>query len=152
MQKFILAVSILAGLVLAVPALAAALVPVPSGTQEYVVTGSAAQIVPAGNTGVSGQAMPTTGWGQNNIMMPCAQPMMLQNSAGSGMGSGNMMYRTAPNPCGQMLFSRFMGPFAGGREVAWLGLMFVMTVILVWVALLLLIALLWKLLQKHKHS
>lgn len=37
------------------------------------------------------------------------------------------------------------------RQAAWVGLMIVMTVILVWVVLLLLIALLWHQVKKHKH-
>lgn len=58
-------------------------------------------------------------------------------------GAGNMMY-----------FQRSLagGLFSGvSRQAAWFGLMFVITVVLVWAVLLLLICFLWHLLKKHRH-
>lgn len=68
---------------------------------------------------------------------------------------GNMMWaQGAPGefnikamPMGGMAYKHF-----GGNMHAWLGLMLVLTVMMVWVALLLLIAVLWHHLKKHKHS
>jgi len=71
----------------------------------------------------------------------------MMNQAG---GTSNMMYRTSP--CGTPVYGGTMGYNGFGRDtVSWLGIMFVVTVVLIWAILLLIIALLWKMVQKHKH-
>jgi hypothetical protein len=67
--------------------------------------------------------------------------------------SGNVMYYGTPAARSGIL-SQTAGSVVLGYSTgqAWLSLMSIITTILVWVALLLLIAVLWHWLKKHKHS
>lgn len=121
----------------------------------FLVAGTALAVAYAPNMATGGTMMqnPSTitqptqqvqGINNSNMIMPC--PMMEQQTA------GNMMYRTYP--CDTFNYrSMSLGPFANQSHLAKLvALMFVITVALVWTALLLLILFLFKLLKKHKHS
>lgn len=130
MKKILFAGSVAFGLLLAAPVFAVA-TPVPSPT------GTMMQVSPSG-----GNMMYQTGQAPTNMKlgMPCAMYQVDSGAVG--------MYRQMP--CDSGYYQPFMGGYRGGTEAAWFGLMFIMTVILVWVVLLLLIGLLWKQLQKHK--
>lgn len=76
---------------------------------------------------------------------PC--PMM-QGTAGY-----NMMYRGYPcQPVNYQSWRQMAYGSYASRQAAWYGLMFIITVALVWVVLMLLIALLWKHVKKHGRS
>ena len=133
MRKYLaISVSVL-GLLLAGQALAAASAPA-TGTQS--AQGSQAQ--------GSATAMPAQMPNGAFRTMPC--PMMLENQ-------GNVMY--GQGPCGDnYMYARTWPGAAYGfapEAAAWLGLMSILTVVLVWVVLLLLIAVLWRHLTKHEH-
>jgi hypothetical protein len=119
-----------------------------AGLLLFAGTALAAAYAPA--TGTSGTMMMNQGAqpsmmmgaASGKLMMPC--PMMMQQDTGT-----NMMYRTFP--CGQPNYGNY--PIMSyGHQAEWLGLMFIFTVMLVWVVLLLLIAVLWHHLKKHKHN
>src|SRR6266404_3097358 len=112
-KKIVFSLALAAGLLAALPALAATQTP----------------------------TSPQTGTMWTNNQMPC--PMMKTQG-------GDMMYGQAP--CGNIFYQQAMMGYDNNHQQAWLGLMFVVTVALVWVALLLLIAVLWKHLCKYKHD
>lgn len=132
MKKTLLVAALSLGVLLAGGvALAAAIAPVPSPT-----SGAMMQSWPTG-----GQQMQSSG-----AMMRTGMPCVMMNQAD---GSSNMMYRTSP--CGGMMAPNMMAYYGRGMA-GWLGLMFVLTVLLVWIVLLLLIAVLWHMLKKHRKS
>ncbi|HYV33685.1 MAG TPA: hypothetical protein VE973_02460 [Candidatus Limnocylindria bacterium] len=125
-KKILFAVSLLAGLLMAGQALAATYAP-----------GSAPQapvLMQAPTAGISPQPLSTF----NRVAAPC--PMLQQNGSMAMENCGNYMYSN----------NTAFGPFRAGFG-AWVGLMFILTVMMVWVVLLLLICVLWHHLQKHKH-
>jgi len=135
-KKIVFAAGVIAGLMLAPVFALAAAAPSIIMQKGATTSQSTTSAVPANNM------MPGTGI---NMMYPCAVPM--QNSG------ANLMYRT--NPCmpygGQPQMNFFGNSITRGIG-AWLGVMFVITVALVWAILLLVIALLWKLVCKHKRN
>jgi hypothetical protein len=140
MKKVIVSILAALGLLVATPVLAATTAPVPSPTgTTMMINGSAA---------ISGQSGMMTQQNGTRVIMSC--PMMDQNYGAQDYGTTNMMYKQ--NPCSGM-YTNYMAHNGYGRNmVGWLGLMFVMTVLLVWVVLLLLIGVLWHMLKKHRKG
>ncbi len=126
MKKILFGLALSTGLLLALPVLGAT-----TPTQNQPTSGTAVN-----------QNQPADGnyW---QVGLPC--PMMQGGSAG--------IY-SSQYPCGGNVnyFHPRMMAYGYGHEAAWFGLMFVLTVMLVWVVLLLLIAYLWHLVFHHKHN
>ena len=77
----------------------------------------------------------------NRAVTPCI--MMGQSSA-----MGTYSFRD----CDNVMYGKgYSFSHSRGNMGAWIGLMFVLTVMMVWAVLLLLIAVLWHHLKKHKH-
>ncbi len=136
-KKFLFAVSLGAGLLFGASALAAALAP-GSVSGGPVMPGS----WPAGTSMPAQQAQ---AGGSAKMVTPCVMTR-------AGQGSG--VYNTAM-PCGNNVIYRSLvspGYGVGRPMVTWFALLFVITLIMVWVILLLLIGILWHMLKKHRRS
>ena len=127
MKKLFLSLSLVAGLLAATSAFAVTYAP---GTaKDQAVTSEQSATAPTWQTG-----------GNEQVFMPCQ--MMQQGD--------RMVFGSAP--CGNLFYGSGFMTHNFNDASAWFGLMFVITVVLVWIALLLLIALLWKMLCKHKQQ
>lgn len=92
-----------------------------------------APVVMASGTAISAQGMPMMGQPPQNMMYYNGMP-------------SPMTYRTS------MAQPAMAMAWGSGRDAAWYGLVFVITIVLIWAALLLLIAVLWKILCKHRKG
>jgi len=129
MKKILVSIGLVAGMLLAAsPVLAATYAPATNSKIPGVMQGTPA-------TGVAVQPVTTF----SRAVAPC--PIMQQNGGYGQMSLGN---------CGNMMYLN--KPGLNHNLQGWLGLMFVLTVMMVWAVLLLLILFLWKMLKKHKHS
>lgn len=162
MKRLLLGVGLSAGLLLlASQALAAAYVPTGQsnsavtqqnpGTNAMAQSQLNAQRMQDYSTYVTALQQGTLTADQQKALYQLMSLNSWQAPAQAGMmttaGQGNVMYRSA----GMMLPPVFTYGMSGqSTQASWFGLMFILTVAMVWVALLLLIAFLFKMLKKHK--
>ena len=98
----------------------------------------------------AGAVMPAN----NQLMTPPSNTMMQVYGTKIGdpcvMGTAGANITSQNFPCGELGHKRAFFMMKGSNQAQWYELMFILTVMLVWAVLLLLIAVLWKQLKKHK--
>jgi hypothetical protein len=139
MKKIIFGFIASMGLLVAVPAFGAVVAPTTiTGKTTIQSTAPTSGMM---QTQVTSQPIYSAQPAQSIRSMPCDT---LQLGTGS-----NMMYG---NPCGRAVFNSYPATplIYGNHQAQWYELMFILTVMLVWVVLLLLIGVLWKQLHHKK--
>jgi hypothetical protein len=115
----------------------------PTGLAAFMLLAASQALAVAYEPGTDVEAATANAQASSKLItMPCL-------SEAQSLEAGNYSYP----PCGKVIYKHSPADmhFKGALGM-WFGLMFIITVAMVWVVLLLLIALLWKLVKKHRHS